>query len=55
MNTRDEKLRDALRNEIEKHHLAGHWPTVRCKALSPEEAIGDPEDRGYHLDTKKSQ
>ena len=49
MNKIYEKLRDALKDEIEKHHLAGHRLTVRCKVLSPEEAIGDPEDRDYPI------
>ena len=49
MNKIYEKLRAVLRGKIEKHHLAGHKLTVRCKILSPEEAIGDPEDRDYPI------
>lgn len=49
MNTIYEKLRYVLKDEIQKNHLAGHKLTVRCKVLSPEEAIGDPEDRDYPI------
>ncbi len=44
-----EKLRDALKDEIKKNNLAGHRLAVRCKVLSPEEAIGNPDDRDYPI------
>ena len=44
-----EELREALRNEIESHNLAGRSISVRCKALSATEAIGTPEDNDYPI------
>ena len=44
-----EELREALRKEIEKHNLSGQNISVRCKALSAEEAIGKPEHDDYPI------
>lgn len=41
------ELREALRNEIQKHNLSGKNISVRCKALSASEAIGKPEHDDY--------
>jgi uncharacterized protein (DUF4213/DUF364 family) len=41
------ELREALRNEIQKHNLSGQNISVRCKALSASEAIGKPEHDDY--------
>jgi hypothetical protein len=42
-------LREALRNEIQKHSLSGQNISVRCKALSATEAIGNPEHDDYPI------
>ncbi len=44
-----EELRDALKNEIQKHDLSGKNISVRCKALSATEAIGNPEHDDYPI------
>ncbi len=44
-----EELREALNNEIEKHHLSGKNISVKCKALSAKEAIGTPEHDDYPI------
>ena len=44
-----DKLREALRNVIQKHNLSGQHISVRCKALSASEAIGKPEHRDYPI------
>lgn len=44
-----EELREALRNEIQKHNLSGKNISVRCKALSASEAIGKPEHDDYPI------
>jgi len=44
-----EKLREALRNEIQKHDISGQNISVRCKALSALEAIGKPEHNDYPI------
>lgn len=43
------RLKDALRSETKKNGLSGETLSVRCKALSVEEAIGNPEDRDYPI------
>jgi uncharacterized protein (DUF4213/DUF364 family) len=44
-----EKLKQALKSEIEKHNLSGQNISVRCKALSAAEAIGNPEHNDYPI------
>ncbi len=44
-----ENLKEALREKIEEHHLSGKNISVRCKALSAVEAIGNPEDSDYPI------
>jgi hypothetical protein len=44
-----EELREALREEIQKHNLSGQNISVRCKALSAVEAIGTPEHDDYPI------
>ncbi len=44
-----EKLRESLEKEIQKHHLSGRNISIRCKALSAEEAIGKPEHDDYPI------
>lgn len=44
-----EKLREALRDEIQKHNLSGQNISIRCKALSASEAIGKPEHNDYPI------
>lgn len=48
MNLYDE-LREALKNEIQKHNLSGQNISVRCKTLSALEAIGKPEHDDYPI------
>jgi len=48
-----EKLRAALRQEIEKHNLAGQNICVRCNALTVKEAIGTPEHDDYPIQKGK--
>lgn len=48
LNVYDE-LREALKKEIQKHHLSGQPICVRCKALSATEAIGTPEHHDYPI------
>lgn len=43
------ELKKALGKEIRKHHLSGQNINVRCKVLSPEEAIGKPNHDDYPL------
>jgi len=43
------KLKEALRQEIEKHNLAGQNISVRCSALTVKEAIGTPEHNDYPI------
>ena len=43
------KLRLALREVIEKHHLFGESIDIRCRVLSAEEAIGRPEHDDYPI------
>ena len=44
-----EELKDALRNDIQKHNLSGQKISIRCKALSAREAIGRPEHDDYPI------
>ncbi|MCP4553512.1 MAG: hypothetical protein GY834_16055 [Bacteroidetes bacterium] len=44
-----EELKEALGKEIQKHNLSGQNISVRCKALSAEEAIGTPEHDDYPI------
>lgn len=44
-----EKLKHALKKEIEKHNLSGHNISIRCKALSAVEAIGTPAHDDYPI------
>lgn len=44
-----EELRDALRKEVQRHHLSGQNISVRCKALSAAQAIGIPEHDDYPI------
>lgn len=44
-----EALQAALADAIERNHLAGRSIGVRCKALSPAAAIGEPEHRDYPI------
>jgi len=44
-----DKLKKALKSEIEKNNLYGHNICVRCKALSSSEAIGNPEHNDYPI------
>ncbi len=44
-----EELREALREEIDKHNLSGQNISVKCKALSAAEAIGKPEHDDYAI------
>lgn len=44
-----EELRKALRKEVQKHNLSGQNISIRCKALSAEEAIGNPDHDDYPI------
>ena len=44
-----EVLKEALREKIEEHDLSGKNISVRCKALSAVEAIGNPEHDDYPI------
>ena len=44
-----EELREALRKEVQKHNLSGQNISIRCKALSAEEAIGNPDHDDYPI------
>lgn len=44
-----EELKDALRREIKRNNLSGQKVSVKCRALSAEEAIGNPEDEDYPI------
>jgi len=44
-----ETLREALREQVAAHGLAKENVSIRCKALSAVEAIGNPEDRDYPI------
>ncbi len=44
-----EELKEALREKIKKHNLSGQNISVRCKALSAVEAIGNPEHDDYPI------
>lgn len=44
-----EKLKNALRKEIERSKLSGKGVSIRCRALSAEEAIGKPEHDDYPI------
>ena len=44
-----EELREALRKEVQRHNLSGQNISVRCKALSASEAIGNPEHDDYPI------
>ncbi|MFH1077153.1 MAG: DUF364 domain-containing protein, partial [Pseudomonadota bacterium] len=44
-----ERLRDALKKEVQKHNLSGQNISVRCKALPASEAIGRPEHNDYPI------
>jgi len=44
-----EELREALREEVKKHNLSGQNISIRCKALSAEEAIGNPDHDDYPI------
>lgn len=49
MTTIYEQLKTALAAEIQAHHLSGRPITVRCKALSAREAIGNPDQTDYPI------
>ena len=42
-------LQNALRKEVQAHHLSGQCIHIRCKALSAIEAIGKPEHHDYPI------
>jgi len=44
-----EELKAALQKQIKKNGLAGQKVSIRCQAISSEEAIGKPEDQDYPL------
>jgi hypothetical protein len=44
-----ERCKEALDREIHHHHFAGRRVSVRCKALSAKEAIGNPEHTDYPI------
>lgn len=44
-----EELREALRREASAHGLSKENISIRCKALSAAEAIGNPEDHDYPI------
>ena len=44
-----EQLRKALKTQIEQHNLSGQNISIRCKALSASEAIGNPEHDDYPI------
>jgi len=44
-----DQLRTALRKQIRQHNLTGQDVSVRCKALSAQEAIGSPERDDYPI------
>ncbi|RLC49434.1 MAG: hypothetical protein DRZ79_06005 [Candidatus Cloacimonadota bacterium] len=44
-----EILKNHLKSEIFKNNLFGTNISIRCQALSPEEAIGNPEARDYPI------
>ena len=44
-----EELRNALRKEIKRNSLSGQNVSVRCRALSAAEAIGNPQDEDYPI------
>ncbi len=43
------KLKKALENKIKEYNLTGQNISVRCKALSASEAIGEPSDKDYPI------
>jgi len=43
------KLKSALRKEIESNNLSGRKVSVKCRSLSTVEAIGRPEDEDYPI------
>ncbi|CAN2042263.1 Heavy-metal chelation domain-containing protein [Candidatus Magnetomoraceae bacterium gMMP-15] len=51
MSTKDiyEKLRKALKKEVQKHNLSGQKINIRCKALSAVQAIGRPDHDDYPI------
>ena len=44
-----EQLKKALKTQIEQHALSGQNISIRCKALSASEAIGNPEHDDYPI------
>jgi len=48
MNLYDE-LQTALKKQVDAHNLSGQRIRIRCKALSAEEAIGNPEHDDYPI------
>jgi uncharacterized protein (DUF4213/DUF364 family) len=50
-----EKLRKYFRDLVSKNHLEGQEIIVRAKPLTPEEAIGNPEDKDYPLITGRER
>ncbi len=44
-----DKLKKALEDKIQKHNLTGQNISIRCKALSTYEAIGEPSDQDYPI------
>lgn len=44
-----ETLKQALKQEVDRHHLSGKKLEVRCKALSAVEAIGNPDHDDYPI------
>jgi hypothetical protein len=44
-----EELREALGKEIMKNNLSGQNVSIRCKALTAQEAIGTPEHQDYPI------
>jgi hypothetical protein len=50
-----EHIRDKFRALIYENHLEGEQVNVRVVLLTPEEAIGNPEDRDYPIITGKER
>ena len=46
-------LRSALEEQVSRHNLENQQVQVRCKALSPQEAIGTPEHDDYPISKGK--
>jgi len=50
-----DKLREELKSLIEKNNLEFEEITIKARPLSPEEAIGNPEDKDYPLITGRER